>query len=92
MGKALRRGDMRQTGEYYMISGKHLTGSFVTGLAALVTIVDPGPNNFGDSSMSANRALGGDFDRIGSDMFKAIKSETNDEKAAGKKNWTVGSG
>lgn len=77
-----RRIQMRHISEVYMTNGKRLTGGFVTGLATLVAITDPTPKNFLGRSSTTNRALRGDFERIGADMFKAVKNEKSREKAA----------
>jgi hypothetical protein len=77
-----QRHQMHHVSEIYITNGKRLAGSFVTGLATLVAITDPAPKNFLGRSSTTNRALRGDFERIGADMFKAVKNEKNREKAA----------
>jgi hypothetical protein len=73
---------MRQTGEKNMTSSNWRTGSFVNGLASLVSIANPAPKHFLPRPATANSALRADFERIGSDMFKAVKIEKSREKAA----------
>ncbi|MGL4490368.1 MAG: hypothetical protein ACRCU5_13090 [Rhizobiaceae bacterium] len=66
-----------------MKSGARLTNSFVTGLATLVTLIEPSPRIFSQGNLTANRSLRSDFDRIGIDMQKAVESEINSEKTSG---------
>jgi hypothetical protein len=73
---------MRQTGETNMTNGNRRTGSFVNGLANLISIANPAPKHFLRGSVTANNALRADFERIGSDMFKAVKIEKSRKKAA----------
>jgi hypothetical protein len=73
---------MRQTGEINMTNGNRRTGSFVNGLANLITIANPEPKHFLRGPATANSALRADFERIGSDMFKAVNIEKSREKAA----------
>ena len=74
---------MSQNGEVLMFRGRRIAGSFVTGLASLVTIIDPAPKNFAARRTNSGSALEGDFSRIGIDMHKAVKNERDREKAVG---------
>lgn len=64
-----------------MKNSARLTSGFVTGLATLVTLVDPMPKVFSKGNVTVGGALRSDFERIGIDMFKAVESEKNSEKA-----------
>jgi hypothetical protein len=73
---------MHQTGETSMTDSNRRRGSFVNGLANLISFANPAPKHFLRGSATANSALRGDFERIGSDMFKAVMIEKSREKAA----------
>jgi hypothetical protein len=73
---------MRQTGEINMTNVNRRTGSFVNGLASLISIANPAPKHFLRGPATANCALRADFERIGSDMFKAVMIEKSSEKTA----------
>jgi hypothetical protein len=77
-----RRHKMLPLDERYKTGGKRLTRSFVTGLASLITISEAAPKSVLETRKSNVKALRGDFERIGADMFLAVANEKHREKAA----------
>lgn len=60
-----------------------LSGGFVAGLAALITLAGPSSATTQSKSVSATKSLRGDFSRIGADMRSTIEKERKREKANG---------
>lgn len=61
---------------------KGVANSFVTGLAALLTLAGPSNVSANSRSISANKSLRGDFVRLGADMRAAIAKERNREETS----------
>jgi len=61
---------------------KGVAGSFVTGLAALLTLAGPSNASTGSRSVSANKSLRSHFVRLGADMRSAIAKQRNREETS----------